>query len=99
MKQVKQFLIDVNWVCATIRTDFDMKLIGGNVKKGLLDKGIDIDAAPPRQQHKNGLFERSWQSVVKMARNWLSSSALPSQYWWFAVKRATEVANVLPTFH
>jgi hypothetical protein len=99
LTQVKQFLIDVNGICKAIRTDFDMKLIGGRVKEFLIEKQIDIDAAPPRQQHKNGLVERSWQSVVKMARNWLASSALPSQYWWFAVKRATEVANILPTFH
>ena len=53
--QVKQFLIDVKGMW--------------NVKRFSLDKEIDIDAAPPRQQHKNGLVERCWQSVVKMARN------------------------------
>jgi len=45
--------------CKAIRTDFDLKLLGGNVKAFLLDKGIEIDAAPSRQQHKNGLIERS----------------------------------------
>ena len=97
--QIRQFLIDVDGACKCIRTDFDMKLIGGQLKSLLTKKGIDIQAAPPRQQHKNGLVERSWQSVVKMARNWLSSAVLPSQFWWFAVKRATEVSNILPSFH
>ena len=47
LSQLQQFLIDVNGCCKAIRTDFDHKLIGGKVKAFLLDKGIDIDAAPP----------------------------------------------------
>ena len=31
LAQVKQFLVDVNGVCKAIRTDFDMKIIGGKV--------------------------------------------------------------------
>lgn len=31
-----------------------------------------------------------------MARNWLTQSMLPSKYWYFAVKRAVEVANIMP---
>ena len=34
-----------------------------------------------------------------MTRNWLTSSLLPSNYWWLAMKRAVEVSNMLPTFH
>ena len=89
LSQLQQFLIDVDGCCKAIRTDFDHKLLGGNVKTFLLDKGIDIDAAPPRQQHKNGLVERSWQGIVKLSRNWLASACLPPNFWWFAIKRAT----------
>jgi hypothetical protein len=31
-----------------------------------------------------------------MARNWLTSSMLPTKYWFFAIKRACEVSNLLP---
>ena len=31
-----------------------------------------------------------------MARNWLTSSLLPSSFWWQAVKRASEMANYIP---
>ena len=34
-----------------------------------------------------------------MARNWLTSNLLPSPYWYFAIKRACEVGNILPTLH
>ena len=31
-----------------------------------------------------------------MARSWLTSSMLPSEYWWYMLKRATEVSNYIP---
>ena len=97
--QFKQFLVDVDGNCRAIRTDFDPKLIQGGVRSFLTEKGIDVTAAPPRQQHKNGLVERKYQTILKMTRNWLTSALLPSSYWWLAMKRAVEVSNTLPTFH
>ena len=80
----------------TIYTDFDPKLIHGNVSTFLLSENINILAAPPERQHQNGLVERNWQTVVDMARNWIRSSLLPASYWWFAIKRAVEIQNILP---
>jgi hypothetical protein len=34
-----------------------------------------------------------------MARNWLRQALLPSEYWYFTVKRACEIANIMPTNH
>ena len=48
-----QFMVDCDGNCEAIRTDFDQKMIGGEVRKYLTKKEIDISAAPPRQQHKN----------------------------------------------
>ena len=31
-----------------------------------------------------------------MYKAWLASSLLPSEFWWFAIKRATEMANYIP---
>jgi len=76
--------------------DFDNKLIGGKVKEYLTDKGGSVEAAPSGRQNQNGLVERHWRTVVRMARSWLSSALLPSEYWWFAIKRAVEVSNYLP---
>lgn len=80
-----------------IYTDFDPKLIHGKVSDFLLSEKMRIMAAPPERQHQNGLVERNWQTVVyMMARNWIRSNQLPASYWWFAIKRAVEVQNILP---
>jgi len=31
-----------------------------------------------------------------MARNWLASAELPGKFWFYAVKRATEICNYFP---
>lgn len=81
-------------------TDFDEKIIGGDVRKLLDEEHINITAAPPRRQSENGLVESHWKQIVKMARNWLRSHLLPSNFWWYAIKRATEICNnILPTYH
>ena len=83
-----------------LHTDFDEKIIGGPVRTLLNEHSIPILAAPPRRQSQNGLVERHWQTIVKMARNWLKAALLPSNFWWFAINRAVEVSNtILPTYH
>ena len=80
VSQFRQFITDVEGLCNEISTDFDQKNIGGKVKEYLLQEHIKISAAPPRQQqHKNGLVERKYQTILKMARNWLTSSLLPKR--------------------
>ena len=66
---LEQFLVDAGTKPRLIKTDFDHRLIGGQTRKYLLNHGVKIEAAPPRQQHQNGLIERHWQSIVTMARN------------------------------
>jgi hypothetical protein len=80
-------------------TDFDRKIMGGEVAKLLLDQYIPIQSSPPYRQHQNGLVERHWQEVVAMARNWITQSLLLSEFWYFGIKRAYEVCNILPTTH
>ena len=96
LNALRQFLVDTGSPPKVIRTDFDHRLIGGQTRKFLLNKGIKVEAAPPKRQHQNGLVERHWQNIVTMARNWLKSQLLPSSFWFFAVKRAVEIANILP---
>jgi deoxyuridine 5'-triphosphate nucleotidohydrolase len=93
---LQQFLLDAGPVPRLIRTDFDHRLIGGQTRKFLLESNIKVEAAPPRRQHQNGLIERHWQNIATMARNWLKSQLLPSSFWFFAVKRAVEISNILP---
>ena len=95
-RALKQFLTDVGITPKLIRTDFDKKLLGQTAKDILQAKKIRVEGAPPHRQHQNGLVERAWQSAVVMARNWLKSSLLPSTFWYFALKRATEISNISP---
>ena len=97
LSAVKKFINDIGIKPSLIRTDFDHKLIGGNVAKFLNEEEkIRLESAPPYRQHQNGLVVRHWQTIVNMARNWLHSSMLPTTYWYFAIKRAVEVSNVMP---
>ena len=95
-RALKQFLTDVGVKPKLIRTDFDKKLIGSAAKMLFLNEKIRIESAPPKRQHQNGLVERAWQSAVIMSRNWLQSSLLPSTFWYFALRRATEISNISP---
>ena len=94
---LKRFIIDAQAPIGEIRTDFDTKLIHGDVRTFLDSSKIKILASPPYRQHQNGLVERHWQTLVSMSRNWLRASLLPSTYWFFAIKRAAEVLNMYPT--
>ena len=96
---LSQFILDVGTKPKLLRTDFDKKLIGGKIKQFLREKHIRLEAAPPKRQHQNGLVERKWQSIISMARNWLTAELLPTKYWFFAIKRAAEIMNILPTKH
>jgi deoxyuridine 5'-triphosphate nucleotidohydrolase len=87
---------DMGTTPKTIISDFDHKLMGSKIKNYFTPLGTSIKSAPPRQQHKNGLVERNWRSVVRMARSWLTSALLPSSFWYYAIKRAVEVSNYLP---
>jgi hypothetical protein len=99
LKAIQQFITDCGVPPKLIRTDFDHKIMGGKVAAFLKSHQIPVEAAPPYRQHQNGLVESHWQTVVDMARNWITSSLLPSKYWYFAIKRACEVCNLLPTHH
>lgn len=71
--------------------------MGGDVAKRLLDQNIPIQLSPPYRQHQNGLVEQHWQEVIAMARNCFTQSLLPSEFWFFGIKRACEVCNILST--
>jgi hypothetical protein len=93
---VEKFLLVCGPKPEIIRTDFDAKLIRGKVKEIFTQAGIKVEASPPYRQHQNGVVERHWQTIIAMTRNWLTSAHLPSKYWYFAVKRACEILNIMP---
>ena len=61
---MQEFLLTCGPTPEIIRTDFDAKLIRGEVKQFLLSKQITIQASPPYRQHQNGLV-KNWIMDVK----------------------------------
>jgi len=61
----------------------------------LRSRGCQMAAAPAARQHQNGLVERAWRTIVRMARTWLTQNLLPTQFWYHAIRRAVEVCNFL----
>jgi len=95
-KQLETFFAHLGRTPKRLVSDFDMKLIGGKAREYLNSLKIHVNAAPAHRQDKNGLVERHWQTIVAMARNWLASAELPATFWFYAVKRASEVCNYFP---
>ena len=95
-KQMSTFFAHIGIAPKRLVTDFDLKLIGGKARDYLNSLLIHVNAAPSHHQDKNGLVERHWQTMVCMARNWLASAELPSTFWFYAVRRASEVCNYFP---
>ena len=96
LPNLKKFCSIMGTTPKYLRTDFDHKLIGRHIQQFIEEnKGI-IESAPPKLQNQNGVCERNWRTLLKMARNWLASSLLPSNFWWHAIKRASEMSNYIP---
>ena len=85
--QLNKLFIDMGLVLKRIRTDFDHKIIGEDVKKHLSGKGRNIQADLSGGQHQNGLVEQSWQPIVPMARDWFTQNLTPTSSWWYLLKR------------
>ena len=95
---LKTFRNNIGLVPKRFITDFDHKLMGQQILDYFTDTegSCNIESAPPNKQNQNGLAESNWKSILYMARAWLTSSLLPSKFWWYAMKRATEISNYLP---
>jgi len=70
--------------------------MGKTIETHLLANKCRLQSAPPEQQSMNGLCERNWRSLLRMSRSWLASGLLPANFWWVALKRATDISNYLP---
>jgi hypothetical protein len=96
-KQLDAFFAHLGFVPKRLISDFDTKLIGGSAREHLNSLLIHCNAAPAYRQDRNGLAERHWQTLIAMARNWLASAELPASFWFYAVRRASEVCNYVPS--
>ena len=94
---MEQFIVDCgNRAPKRILTDFDTKIMGGATLELLRKRGCAVAASPANRQHQNGLVERAWRSIVRMARAWVNQHLLPTDFWYHAIRRAVEVCNFFP---
>ena len=90
------FFNDASSFSETIQCDFDPHLIGGKAAALLRTYGTLVRATPPHQQDKNGLVERRWQSLTKMARSFLTEAKLHKKFWFWAIREANICLNIFP---
>jgi hypothetical protein len=95
-KQLEAFFAHLGTVPRRLISDSNLKLIGGKAQEYLNALLVHVNAAPSYRQEKNSLAKHHWQTMVSMARNWLASAELPSSFWFYAVRHATEVCNYFP---
>ncbi len=81
-------------------TDFDTKLLSKQIVNWYAGNNGAIFAAPPEQQHQNGLVERTWQTLSNMARAFINDKQMPRSFWYWAIKHDSRTHNIFPIkFH
>ena len=93
---LEQFRADAGGVPRRFHADFDKKLIGGQALKWILSNKSSIIAAPARRQSSNGLVERTWQTIVRMARAYVTENQVGREYWFYATRHAALMINQVP---
>lgn len=94
--QLQKFCRSIGFVPHKFIADCDHKLFSLTIQQWLVNNNSSITVAPEGKQPSNGLCQRNWRSVLRMARGWIASAMIPSSFWWYSMKRAVEVANYLP---
>ena len=79
-----------------IYTDFDPKLLSKTVSNCLNQNNTIILAAPPEQQHQNGLIERMWQILSQMARVYVYDKLMSRSFWFWSMHHASRIQNIFP---
>ena len=93
---LKELLVIAGKLPTTIYTDFDPKILSSKVTSFCHDNLSNLLACPEGQQNQNGLVERKWQTLVHMARRYLTDKQMPRQYWYWALRHSNRISNIFP---
>ncbi len=91
-----QFRAEAGCMASHFRTDCDAKLLSHQVVSWLCEHGSDIASSAAGPQSSNGLVERQWRTMVKMARSYLMDKQMPWCYWFQAIQHAARMMNCIP---
>ena len=90
------FRADAGKLPKKFHSDFDRKLIGGKALKWILENKSKIIAAPAGRQSSNGLAERTWKTIIQMARAYITEKQVGREFWYFAIQHAAMMLNNVP---
>ena len=77
-------------------SDFGSEFRSDTFRKWCGENSIRFTTAAPKYQEKNGLVERHWKTITKMANTMLLHARLNKKFIFYAVKHAQRVHNVIP---
>ena len=92
---LKHFLSDVSPIgkVKEIHSDNGGEYIGQEFQKVLLDNNIKHTTTAPHSPYQNGKSERSWRSLLDMARCLRQDSNIPKCFWPYTVRHAQYLRN------
>jgi hypothetical protein len=76
--------------------NFDEKLFGGAIWPFLHLNYSSTAATPVGCQSFNGLVKSHWKIMVHMFQAYLTNKQMPRSYWYFAIKHAACMMNMIP---
>lgn len=76
-----------------LHSDNGGEYIGRHFQSVLIERGIKHTTTAPHTAYQNSKAERSWRSLMEMARCLLVEANLPKQLWPYAVRHATYLRN------
>ena len=69
---LEKFKADAGRLSHWFHSEFDRKLIGENALRWILSNGSNIISAHDGCQYPNGLAERTWHTLIQMARAFIT---------------------------
>ena len=99
--KLKAFLEDA--ACLTdgrvkaMRSDNGGEFIGDEFRAYCRQQGVSLKPGGPYAPQQNGVTERSWRTVIEMARSLRSEAGLGKEIWAEAVNTAVYIINRIPT--
>ena len=93
---LKELKVSAGCLPKTLYTDFDPKILSRPVINFCVDNHTDLLACPEGQQNQNGLVERKWQTLVHMARRYMTDKQMPRNFWYWAIRHSNRISNLFP---
>jgi hypothetical protein len=76
--------------------DCNEKLFRSHTRSFLHLERSSIISSPAGHQSANGLVESHWKIMVHMSRAYLMEKQMPRTFWYYAIKHAARVMNMIP---